>query len=489
MTKTKIESFIVSVEQKKDSSGFVALPILLLIAIGAALVAKSAYDKSHVLGESSLIAQAPADGSGAGSGTGGSAPPSGDGGGGSAPQQQSQPAPQQESQPQQQPQQDQAPQPAGSTNPQPESGRAPQQQYQYQPSRSADEQRQRQQYQPSGQNQGTGQDRQQGQPGIGSQGQVGQQQGPQGQANQSQNVYVSQFSEKQYQEFQKHYEQEASKFGFQINGSLPSQFLDRQSSSGQGSKSQGGQQGPNGPQGQGGDNQNTSGQNQAGQNLASFLRSLPPVNEFPTIQGSFNVSSSTGGRNINLNDSNTRVQLWGQGSNSPLTAVKADGTQVQINKAELEKINAAMKLTTGSEVSQSGDNFSLRRGQVEAETHFPISFNVATKTFTVQTPNGEKELHVLPDVATQKLIENKVFSQLQTSTTTGEGGTTTTQTKVVLTQLDNKPVYEVEGASEQKFLGFVNVSIPKTVFVSAETGDSVKTQQTLTSQFLDLVSF
>jgi hypothetical protein len=210
---------------------------------------------------------------------------------------------------------------------------------------------------------------------------------------------------------------------------------------------------------------------------------------FPTIQGNFNVNPTSGGPNINLNDSNTRIQLWGQGGDSSLTAVRPDGTQVPIDKAEFEKINAAMKLVTGSEVAQNGDIFSLKRGQVEANTRLPISFNMATKSFTVQTANGEKEIAVLPDEAAQKLIENKVFTDLQTTTTTGEEGATTEQVAVSLTELENKPVYEVKGTRRERFLGFAPVSISKTVYVSAEDGSQVKTNQTFTSQLLDLISF
>src|SRR3989338_3158643 len=491
---------------KKSSSGFVILPILLLIALGTvALAAKSVYDKQHVLGEeSSLIAQAPPGGDGGGGG--GSAPPSGGGeSGGSAPPSggggESQPAPQQQNQPQQ----NQAPQPGSGgsySNPQPGSGQVAQQyqpknteeqrQYQqynqqspeqqkqtYQKYQQQGEQQRTQQYQPSGQNgpqqqnqyQGTGQ---------------GGQQGTGGQQNQ--NVYNPQFSQEQYQQFQKKYEQEASKFGFQINGSLPPEFLDRQNSQGQ--IGQAGNAGTGQAGGSTGQNQQTgAGQNSnTGTRFGTNFFSMPPVDLFPTIQGNFNVTASSGGANIDLNEGNTRLQLWGKGPNSPLTAVRPDGTQVPIDKAEFEKINAAVKLVTGSEVAQNGDVFSLKRGQVEANTKLPISFNMATKSFTVQTANGEKEIAVLPDEAAQKLIENKIFTDLQTTTTTQEG-TTTEQVAVSLTELDNKPVYEVQGASRQRFLGFAPVSISKTVYVSAEDGSQVKTNQTFTSQLLDLISF
>lgn len=160
-----------------------------------------------------------------------------------------------------------------------------------------------------------------------------------------------------------------------------------------------------------------------------------------------------------------------------------------IDKAELGKINTAIKLVTGSEIEQNGDKFNLKRGQVEAETVLPISFNVATKSFTVQIAGGEQQVKVLPDEVAQKLIKDNVLNQLQTSTTSVRGGASTTQVKVSLTELDNKAVYEVQGASQQKFLGFVPVSITKTVYVSAETGNQVKTNESFASRLLDIISF
>ncbi len=209
----------------------------------------------------------------------------------------------------------------------------------------------------------------------------------------------------------------------------------------------------------------------------------PPFSSFPTIKGQFFVSSANGGSNVNLNDKNTNIVLDNDNS---VKARKADGTEVTINKDALEKITTAIKLETGSEISQNGNAFIMKRGQVEAQTNFPISFNVATKTFSVNTPTGVKEIAVLPDQAVEKAIQSGVISNVsKADTTTG----TNTDSKVKLTEYNSHPVYQVNGDSKQKVFGLLPVSIGKTTYISAENGNVITTNQSFFSRFLDTISF
>lgn len=195
-------------------------------------------------------------------------------------------------------------------------------------------------------------------------------------------------------------------------------------------------------------------------------------NNFPSIQGNFNVDVQRDGKaeQLDLNDKNTRVNL------GSFQAVRPDGTKVEINKDAKEKINAAIKLITGSEVSQNGNTFTLKRGDVSVKTDLPISFNVASKTFTVQTASGEQEVKVLPDEVLAKIKEeNADFSA-------DEGD-------VNLEEFNNKPVYRIPGQKRQRFLGFIPVGIQQTSVVSAEDGNVVTTDQSTISKILDTLSF
>lgn len=488
------------------------------LAIIVILVLAAEY-KTHVLGKSTFLAQAPIDGN--------QPPPE------QPPQEsQQQAAPQQESKPPEQPQQNQS-QPQQQQmqqsqqpqqQPQPgSSGESPQgssetQRYQYQP-KTPEEQKQYQQYQ----QQTAEQQNQQGSAGLQQGGFPGSRQGeprsaekpsdnqtqpesernqqqsqqnnrqgsPQNQQEQSQQKsyqpslkqqqQMREQFQQQFQQFQQQLKQEVEKNGIQFSGSLPELFQEQQDESAN--------RGPSGNSGPGAGQNNFGNSGQKPSNGATFL-SLPPIDLFPIITGKFEVAlANPSGRNtnINLNDANTRIQLGTSGQS--LSAIGPNGTSTRLDPSALEKINTAIKLETGSEIIQKGNSISMKRGQVEAQSRFPISFNIATKTFTVETPNGEKTVNVLPDEAVQKLIENKVFSNVQTTASTNAEGKTTQTSQVQLTELNNKPVYEVEGTSQQKLLGFFTVGIQKKTFVSAESGDVVSTDQNVFSRFLDTISF
>ena len=475
--------------------------LVVFAVIVLLVIAKFGADSSVLGSKSALIAQvpdgAPADGSGAGSGGGGAAPPPDNGGGG-----QSAPAPEQPQQPSannapQAPQQQQ--QSGGSW---PAQNSAPQQQNFNQQS-----QPRQQNFQPQGNSgSGGGQSNMQQNPSQGpgqysnrgsnqqngnqsnfNSGSSGQGQGQfnpnnpdqgTGQGNMQPGFAGSSGpTREQIQQFQQRYFEEASKNGFQISGQAPTQLLER-SEVGRSGESQN----TEGNFGNTGNNQARF--SQTGQSGQQQFQALPSTDDFPSIVGKFDVKLANGNQNINLNEAHTRISWGGTNQGAPLMAIRSDRAQVPLTESSFEEINTAIKLTTGSEVSQSGDKFLVKRGDVEAQTQLPVSFNMTTKTFTVQTQSGqEQEIHVLPDQAVQKLIENKTLTSIEG---TGENGSVAS---VKLTELNNQPVYEVAGNSQQKFLGFVPVSISKTTFVSAQTGDLVESKTNFFSQILDTVSF
>lgn len=431
------------------SDGFAPIPLLVIVTILAlsAVITKT-ITNSHILGESTNSAPPPQ-----------SAP---------APQTQSQPQQQQPqqnqqpSQPQQQPSNNQPGQPG--SQPQQQQGQQPPQQnpQNYQP-RSTQEQQQFKQYDNQQGNFGQQGNNRPGNPAGNNQGPPngnfnGNQQGPNNQQT------FSPQEQQKFHQIQQQFEQQAAKAGFQINGNLPSQYLQFQS------------------------NSNSSNQDQQNQNSQGGFRiqALPSIKDFPSIQGNFNVNSING-KPVNLNDGNTRIHLGSNNSNLSLEAVKADGTKFQIDKKAFETISSAIKLETGSDVTQSGDNFAIKRGLVEAATKFPISFDTTTKTFSVQTKNGEQEVKILPDQAVQKLLENKFFSHVQDNTS-GDSKSSS-EPKITLTEFNNQPAYEVRGIADKKVFGFIPVSIPKTTFVSAQTGDTLTTNESFVSRVLETLSF
>ncbi len=410
--------------------------------------------------------------------------------------QQSAPAQQTQPQPQHQTQSSGQQMPQGGMNPQQmnQQQMTPQQQQQYQQYQGASKQEQQNMMQQYQQTQGNQQYTQQGQP----QPQGNQQQGgsfggvtgkqtvsstnPNGantntqQQNNYQGTQVSpqtvEQMRQQWQQQMQQWQQEAAKNGFQIS---TTQFPQN---------GQGNTQNNNGSF----QNNNNNSQNGNGsfQNNSSF-QTLPSLSQLPSIKGVFNVSAANN-TNVNINDGSTKVVLGGQGSNQTAKVVKSDGTQVQINKTDVDKIVKAMEIETGSQIKNSGNTFIMTRGTVEASTTLPVSFNIATKTLTVQTPNGVQEVKVLPDEAIQRVLAANVIGKLDTSITGQQAGNSSTS-KVELTQVNNEIAYKVQGSIPKRFLGVLPVSISKTAFLSAKDGKVISTTQGFFSRFLGTISF
>lgn len=445
------------------------LAIILVLLLAGAIAYKSFQD-AHVLGVSTLLAQIPPEGE--------TAPAQ------QSPQeQQSQPAPQQQSQPQPQQNTQQIQQSS---------------QQQYQP-KTAEEQQQMQQYMQ--QNSGQQSSRPYINPGSNDSGQYRpsqmgeaerrqedaatrlyyeqryQQTGSNANSSNERNQITPEQKQQMIQQMQQaeqQFKQEAAKNGIQFNGSLPPEVLIMQQQMMQ--KIQQGQE-------QNAGNGNSSNESFTQPINFSSFQALPSSKDFPTISGIFNVQIAGSQSRIDLNNVNTNIQLGGQ--NFGLRAKAEDGTEVEIDKSALEKINTAMLLETGAQIQQNQDGITLRRGQIEAKTKFPISFNVATKTFTVQIGNGTSEISVLPDQAVQKLLENKIISKVEVR----NNSTTINDSSVILTEYNSKPVFEVRGASDQKMFGFFPISVSKTSIVSAESGNVVRTNQNIFSRFVDTISF
>lgn len=144
-------------------------------------------------------------------------------------------------------------------------------------------------------------------------------------------------------------------------------------------------------------------------------------------------------------------------------------------------------------VSTSGDRFVIRRNDVGALAHFPLSVDLSTNTLTVTTPAGDRAVTILPDQAVQNMLAANVIDRV--------GGPTFTQlaqenpglslgqiVRLIQTQ-QGALAYEVPGIRQQRLLGFIPVVIETTAIVSAETGELLDTQSSLPNRLLDLVSF
>ncbi len=213
-----------------------------------------------------------------------------------------------------------------------------------------------------------------------------------------------------------------------------------------------------------------------------------PEQEVHTSQFSLNnlkelqVRTEENKTKIKLDSRGGSFELENEDGKLKIKAKNENGTEFELESETLDDINDALKDEGISVASSSGNTLRIRRGQFEAETHFPLSINPTTNTLTVTTPAGVKDVAVLPDQAVKNLLRNKLIDRI------ASGSASENPTGIRLGILGNSPVFQVLGSDDQKLFGFIPVSIEKTSFVSAENGGVIKVDETFINKLLDLLS-
>jgi len=190
---------------------------------------------------------------------------------------------------------------------------------------------------------------------------------------------------------------------------------------------------------------------------------------------------------INAAAEGTQVEIKTEDNGSlSFKAKKADGTEIQLETHALDNINEALKENDIEIGTTSARGFSITNKETKAETEFPISVNLATKTLSVDTPLGQRDLTVLPDQAVQNVLGQKIIDRVSQNSLTGTSGA---QLQLVQLRLfANKPVFQVQGIDDKKLFGVLPVAVQKTTLVSAETGQLVKTNTDLINTILNFFS-
>lgn len=143
-------------------------------------------------------------------------------------------------------------------------------------------------------------------------------------------------------------------------------------------------------------------------------------------------------------------------------------------------------------VATAGGQLLIAKNGVGALSNIPLQIDLETNELIANTSTGQRVLTVLPDQAVQNMLAANIISRLGSSAVSRavqSGEISTVSQVVTLGELNDEPVYEIEGLQDQKLLGFIRVSIPVTLFVSTNTGDLVSQQKSLPSSILDFFSF
>lgn len=216
----------------------------------------------------------------------------------------------------------------------------------------------------------------------------------------------------------------------------------------------------------------------------------PHTGNVPKPSGKLEVQREGNKGQFNLETPNTHVEFHTEDDGEiHATAKKEDGTEVELESQDaVETLNSMLDDKNIEIGTTSAHNLAIRSGNVEAQTHFPLSVDPTTGELTVTTPAGSKIVTVLPDAAVQNLINKHVITDVESQAASSGAGLTTTQ-RANLTLLGTEPVFEINGVSNKHLLGIFPVGFSKTAFVSAENGNVVKVNQSLLNTLLEPLSF
>lgn len=183
-------------------------------------------------------------------------------------------------------------------------------------------------------------------------------------------------------------------------------------------------------------------------------------------------------RNVYLN-TDSSIELSTGDGHLQITAKHKDGTETKLDSNSLNLINENLKGEDLQIATTSGNGFSIKHGEYEAKTHFPLSINPTTNELTVTTPAGTKVVAVLPDQAVNNLIRQKYIDVVASSSI---------DTGINLDQYASQSAFMVNGILHKKLFGLFPVNVDKTAYVSTENGQVLNVTQSLISKLLDLLS-
>lgn len=145
-----------------------------------------------------------------------------------------------------------------------------------------------------------------------------------------------------------------------------------------------------------------------------------------------------------------------------------DGQVLKVSQKDNQQFRiktATDSAETDLDLETDGEKFKLKTNGIEALTSLPVSFDEATSSLIVTTPNGDKIVRVLPDEVI-KIVQNSAL--------------VTSVDNIELIQKTNEDlVFKLKGSKQGKLFGFIPVSTNIESEVDAETGEALTVSQPL----------
>lgn len=232
-------------------------------------------------------------------------------------------------------------------------------------------------------------------------------------------------------------------------------------------------------------------QENRGPSAASGSRQQNGVERETSDQASRTSNEDGGARKREAEQETVRYMVEEKDGKMTLKALAPSGDERRGADREQERKKLEQELEDADiEIASADGYMKLVRNAVEARVRFPLSVDPATGQLTVTTPAGVKTVAILPDAAVARLLSLGVLSDVALHPVAQRGATDSgvPNARVELTLEDNNLVYKIEGSKQHRLFGFIPVAAPRTVTISALTGNVVSQTQSWLVGLIDLVS-
>lgn len=190
-----------------------------------------------------------------------------------------------------------------------------------------------------------------------------------------------------------------------------------------------------------------------------------------------------------------KVQVTIQNGNTVVTATRADGAKVVLSDSARDRLLALMAQGDLPSIQKNNNSsFIIKTGDTEAVTSFPTSIDLPFGIITITTPDGDKQLGIVPDQAVQLVLQSNELDKVDRKQSLWDyivhGSSTQKLDRLIsITSLsDGTLSYAVTGTITKRFIASFPIDIKKTVYISTDTGTIQKTSEDPLANTLDKIS-
>jgi len=159
-----------------------------------------------------------------------------------------------------------------------------------------------------------------------------------------------------------------------------------------------------------------------------------------------------------------------------LTVNKKMGEGVTSSQQEFIIQKAMQTITIAADGKKTGA-LSISKNDIAARISMAIQIDPLTNTLTVDTPQGRRRVSIMPDDAVSIMRELRLLEK------------NAIPNDILLESHNNQLTYRIQSTKIQKLLGLIPITVPKEIFIAADTGGVVGIQLSPLYNFLTLFTF